>query len=1006
MIVFRADGNSKIGSGHIMRCLSIADAALSKGEDCCFIMASDDFSEMIDSRGYKHYELGTDYSNLESEDCISLLKELRPDSMVVDSFSVTYQYLNNLHNYCKKSGRKEFKNVFYAQNRVGKDVLSKVYRQTPNGEFRLGNVQELSDHEGDILAGCFKGTSFENPWGSGTRTFIRDIFTHCIENTNKNFFDDFLEPLFYDALNKRRGDNHYYKRFNCKIPFLNGGLFEPLDNYDWRHNDFKIPNEMFSNAKTKGRDADGILDIFDRYNFTMNEDEPLEKEVAVDPEMLGKIFENLLNAKDRKSKGAFYTPREIVHYMCQECLINYLVNEVGVPYDDIKSFILYGELMKDEDCSKDFEEGRKEQRIPQTVFQNLVRIDNALKNVKVADPAVGSGAFPLGILNEIVRARTNITAYFAKQLGTSQERAILYNQTRHPYKIKWDTIKNSIFAVDIESSAVDIAKLRLWLSLVVDQEIDETNQYPHPLPNLDCNIMCGNSIVDEYAGIRLTDDYLFSKQSDLKENTDNIQLFLLNEQIKTMLEELLGNKERLFGEEDIDKKNEIKIKIHKNIESIIKTKLTMDGNYEGLTAFEESLKQKNRPYFLWKLEFANIFREKNGFDIVIGNPPYVDSEEMTRSLSQVREYCNTRFSSAKGNWDLFVVFIEQGLRLLCKGGTMSYIVPNKLISADYTEALRQLILSYKVCELRDYSNVDVFEQADVYPVVFRFEKSNSRNPVNMAVMKSKTDIDWENIVSENKFYNDIYWDRYFVRESDGISIIDKMLTHDKLGDVAVVKGAATVNEAYQIKEILAEYNDDITAEYRKFINTGTIDRYQSLWGKYSTKYIKNSYIKPIVFLKDLASISATRLSEAKSEKIIIGGMTKVLECYYDKGDFLAGKSTVIIMRKKESLKYIIALLNSKLITYFYKVYFNSLSLAGGYLRIGPPQIKEIPIANTDEVTKNELIRIVDKIISLLNEGKPELSNEIYELEETLNKKVYDIYGLTKNEIELISKEGD
>lgn len=104
MIVFRADGNSKIGSGHIMRCLSIADAALSKGEDCCFIMASDDFSEMIDSRGYKHYELGTDYSNLESEDCISLLKELRPDSMVVDSFSVTYQYLNNLHNYCKKSG--------------------------------------------------------------------------------------------------------------------------------------------------------------------------------------------------------------------------------------------------------------------------------------------------------------------------------------------------------------------------------------------------------------------------------------------------------------------------------------------------------------------------------------------------------------------------------------------------------------------------------------------------------------------------------------------------------------------------------------------------------------------------------------------------------------------------------------------------------------------------------------------------------------------------------------
>ena len=145
---------------------------------------------------------------------------------------------------------------------------------------------------------------------------------------------------------------------HCRIPFLSGGLFEPIDGYDWKHNDFEIPNNVFSNAKEKGkRDADGILDIFDRYNFTMSEDEPMEREVAIDPEMLGKVFENLLEISDRKSKGAFYTPREIVHYMCQETLIDYLAQKLQVDEKDIRDFILYGDFMKDEDTVKEKRQG-------------------------------------------------------------------------------------------------------------------------------------------------------------------------------------------------------------------------------------------------------------------------------------------------------------------------------------------------------------------------------------------------------------------------------------------------------------------------------------------------------------------------------------------------------------------------------------------------------------------------------------------------------------------------
>ncbi|MDP3142891.1 MAG: class I SAM-dependent DNA methyltransferase, partial [Candidatus Omnitrophota bacterium] len=175
------------------------------------------------------------------------------------------------------------------------------------------------------------GVARDADWGTGSKRFLRELFEgrHGAYN---NFFNDILESLFYDALRNDRGhDDGYYSRFNCKIPFLNGGLFDPINNYDWVRTDIILPNELFSNnLKTKeGDTGNGILDIFDRYNFTVKEDEPLEKEVAVDPEMLGKVFENLLEVKDRKSKGTYYTPREIVHYMCQQSLINYLATELS-----------------------------------------------------------------------------------------------------------------------------------------------------------------------------------------------------------------------------------------------------------------------------------------------------------------------------------------------------------------------------------------------------------------------------------------------------------------------------------------------------------------------------------------------------------------------------------------------------------------------------------------------------------------------------------------------------
>ncbi len=345
------------------------------------------------------------------------------------------------------------------------------------------------------------GVARDNPWGTGPKNFLRLLFDR---RKYGNFFNDILEPLFYEALARER-DQDYYSRFDCKIPFLNGGLFDPLNDYDWVHADILLPDELFSNGcQTKeGDTGTGILDVFDRYNFTVKEDEPLEREVAVDPEMLGKVFENLLEVKDRKSKGTYYTPREIVHYMCQESLINFLASElIGSDSDiflrkeDIETFIRYGDLANENDARveiKGKETERYYYRLPESIRTRAALIDKKLVEIKVCDPAVGSGAFLVGMMNEIVKARQILTTY----LGESKKRT--------PYHFKRHAIQNSLFGVDIDPGAVEIAKLRLWLSLIVDEE--DIKQI-RPLPNLDYKIMQGNSLLEEYEGIKLFNEKL------------------------------------------------------------------------------------------------------------------------------------------------------------------------------------------------------------------------------------------------------------------------------------------------------------------------------------------------------------------------------------------------------------------------------------------------------------------------------------------------------------------
>jgi len=624
-----------------------------------------------------------------------------------------------------KMSEREYKASYWRTGSKPKELMPLVYKQNADGIYVRDNdaLMALSEEDKTLLSTFVKG----DKWGSGPKDFMRRIFEGCM-NAGKNYFDDYLEPLFYTGLNRNRGENAFFPPLHRRIPFLNGGLFEELKGYQWESNDFSIPNEIFSNVHLKGRDADGILDVFDRYNFTMAEDEPMEREVAIDPEMLGKVFENLLDVKDRKSKGAFYTPREIVHYICQESLINYLATRTSISDTDIRKFVLYGEYFRDEDTRKTIfvkgegsEKGHydfdyeKALELPASILSykdhvnRLQELDDLLANVKVVDPAVGSGAFPLGMLTEIVKARDTLTSYMAIEMSRSQRLA--FRAQRNAYRLKRDTIKNCIFACDIEASAADITKLRLWLSLVIDNLImdqeDEMLGYstrPRELPNLDCNIICGDSLMDSFEGVPL-----LSEVGALENMSVDRQTTEFDTEITVLINELIDLQAKLYDEKDHVAKNTLKSQIEEIYNRIILEQLA--GNPNLIDDYFRALQQASRPFILWPLYFPKVFRDYGGFDICIGNPPYKLCQP-SNTDEHVIKYYKEHYNVASYKIDLFHLFFEKGINIINNGGVLGYITPNTYLTNKYIWPLRKYILG--TCTIHSIVNHDkVFESASV-----------------------------------------------------------------------------------------------------------------------------------------------------------------------------------------------------------------------------------------------------------------------------------------------------
>lgn len=988
-------------------------------------------------------------------------------------------------------------------------------------------------------------------WGKGNKRFMQFLFEEA-QRKDLNYFKDYLQPLFYEALAKERNnENSYYKRFDCRIPFLNGGLFEA--EYDWETANITIPENLFRNEeKNKAGDkGTGVLDVFDRYNFTIKEDEPLDKEVAVDPEMLGKVFENMLEITERKSKGAFYTPREIVHYMCQESLIHYLDNSLnssppfkeeypkdevknsppskgGVPeggggfninnlphlktfrknlrnnltpaeaslwkilqkkqldgrkfrrqhsvanyildfycpseklaieldgqghfeatqadYDyerdlflqhvgikvlrfenkwvwentegliqaikdefgwykkqpphpadrssgnepprpadtppleggelirvpkkDIEAYIREGNFALENDqrvANKGTETKDYKYQIPESIRQNADLIDQKLTEIRICDPAIGSGAFPVGLLHELVTAQLVLKphlskAYLNKKLdGFGFQFHESINESRYVYRLKRHIIQESIYGVDIDASAIDIARLRLWLSLVVDEDdLDPIET----LPNLDYKIVCGNSLI----GLPAQGADRYPK-------------------LKDELEKL---KSDFYDETNENKKKEIK----KLINSKIKLVLNAAEDYDGY-----------KIDFDYKLYFSEVWHEKGGFDIVIANPPYISNWSMSKNDRENVILLEKLYKDyLKGHWDIFLCFIPKAVSILKESGLCTFILPTSFFKEKHSAKMREYFVeNLKVLELLDFEEEVIFSDVARQTGIFIVE--NEKVASNSIKVKNGLSVNLRLV------------DQFFFRElknysfklnvtNEDISIYKKIIKNsDKLGHHVCIN-TGVVAHSKKGSPVTFKKDDVIFNKikdgYKPYVVGSDISRFKIIFrGKY-IDYTSNSkyFHRPKYnLLFDSPKIIVRRIS----------GKNNSLMACYDENKYYSNDNLMhiiqwsrevltfqkperkwkIILNSEFSLKFILSILTSSVYTYFFSKFLSTDTLQGTYSSIYPEDLREAPLKKIQQKEQELLVLLTEYILFVKEKGVDNLIVDY--LDVVLDSCVFELY---------------
>lgn len=746
-------------------------------------------------------------------------------------------------------------------------------------------------------------------WMCGDLNYMHNMFENSAYKND--YLDSCFEPLFFGILNTKPTEREIlFTKYGWDksllaewkdIPYLNGGLFERDEEDEPKS---RFPAEYFKR----------LFQFFSEYNFTIDENDPNDAEVGVDPEMLGKIFENLL--EDNKDKGAFYTPKEIVRYMCQESLIAYLETNTSIAKDKIRQFVL-----SPEEGVKDIPENKKPKLL------------TALKEVKICDPAIGSGAFPMGLLNELLHCREVLS-------GDHYDRA----------EIKKSIIQNNIYGVDIEKGAVDIARLRFWLSIVVDEET------PSPLPNLDYKIMQGNSLIESFMGVDLSK---LTYEKEYKEDKGEISLF---DDEKNRLQKTVSHLlSSYYSCSDHDRKVTLQQEISDTINKQLEAQAYDPAILDKLKTINLA---ENNNFFLWHTWFSDVFNrdDKEGFDIVIGNPPYVSAVNMARTGEEKLLYKQS-YPEATGAYDMYVLFLLLGVKL--SSNIYCWIIPNKLLVADYAKkTLHKLKAECGLEKTIDVSVYDVFKNASVYPIIVLGNKV-SHEQFNSYFLNNYTDL------IDNRLNK-----KESVEESNKVRL--------SLLGLKVCSGA-TGFEAQKIKENICEIDNNHTIP---FTVSGNIDRY--VFNNTNVRYMKDKYSRAFIYLD--SNITESKQEMWKNPKIIIAGMTKKIEaCYVDTPLAIGVGVYAIYDFAGYNPFYILGILNSKSTTDFLTAEFSDKHLAGGYLAINKSTIEQFLFPKNVPADVQQHIADIAKSIHLAKKENPK--SDIATLESQIDSIVSHLHSI-------------
>lgn len=776
-------------------------------------------------------------------------------------------------------------------------------------------------------------------WTGGDPEFIENLFTHS--NKKATFIDDVLNPLFRD-LNTNRSKNGDIVSFpeleggRVKVPYLNGGLFED------KHIKFPLDESHIKQ----------MFDFFSNYNFTIDENAPDDMETGVDPEMLGRIFENLL--EDNKDKGAFYTPKDVVKYMCREAIVEYLQEDVVDEEfkESIRSFV----------CSHNINDLKSSLVYP---------IDTKLRNIKICDPAIGSGAFPMGMLRELYECRY----------------AIRGKEGETPSQIKKDIIQNSIYGVDIERGAVDIARLRFWLSLIIDEDT------PHTLPNMDFKIMQGNSLLEEHEGVNLSGLSIDEQKAKKSKKGDAFQLTIpMDEQ--SALDNIQKAIHQYYNTDNHIIKEERRKDINTNIIDYI---LRLKNYTPSIQNQLKSLNIPNDKFFLWHIYFKEVF-DNGGFDIVIGNPPYGVSIKGTYRKSVIESL------GVVPDYEIYYYFIELSKTLLRNNGILSYIIPNTWLFNQFAKEYRTAILKrWEISEILDCSNFRIFESADVRNTIIRFiikDKPNNligykntfnANSFDDLISKPSEKIHANEILAMNQ-----NWGLIFRLNKKTISLVQKIRNNRQ-----------TLESLFpDISQGLIAY-DKYTGQDPEIIKTRAFhySKYHKglkkmLWGEDVTRY-------SIVWNGKEWIDYCDRIANPRQPKFFVGKRLLVREitnpsiyATITNEEFYHDPSIIVVLNNSAcvfSIETLLGIFNSKLATYFH-FNFSPKATKGSFPKILVQDVKDFPLPFMNKDADQIISSLVVKV---LQSKDKDINADTSASEHSIDRKVYELYGLTNSEVRMI-----